>query len=314
MVRSTKVELTKAATDRWQFSQADREQASALVASILSEIGGAERFADVVQPFAAEFISTDIRQEIESIAAQCSLSEHDVLTANLYYDFVKLLLGCTAFAVPTPDGPIHARNMDWFAQDNCLADFTTVTHFEDRRPFQSVGWPGFVGVFSGLAPGRFAITMNAALSAEPISAGESIAFLIRETLESSEAFTDAVSKLAETPISSDCLMLVTGTENNQMVVIERTPTNHALRHPENGSLIVTNDYRRLHQPTPDVDSPLYSSTCSRFDGVARALQNGIPHNSDECLAILNKHDVRMPITVQQMVMSAQAGELIVRTG
>lgn len=242
------------------------------------------------------------------------MSYIEVLTANLYYDFVKLLLGCTAFAVDSSNGPIHARNMDWFSGSNCLSDFTTVVDFRGTHDFQSVGWPGFAGVFSGIAPGRFSVTMNAALSNEPLVAGSSIAFLIREALESCPDFSSAVEKLSTTTISSDCLLLITGTHAGEMLVIERTPTKHAYREMENGHLVLTNDYRSLPQPTPKADSPVYSSTCSRYDAASDQLALNHPASPEECFAILSREGVRMNITVQQMVMCARTGELQVRTG
>jgi hypothetical protein len=92
----------------------------------------------------------------------------DVALSNLYYDALKVVLGCTAFAVDAGEATLHARNLDWWTKNAALARYTTVCHFIGGAggPFTTIGWPGFVGAFSGVAPGRFAITLNAVLSLE----------------------------------------------------------------------------------------------------------------------------------------------------
>lgn len=45
----------------------------------------------------------------------------EVVCGNLYYDALKaVLVGCTAFAVDTPTGPLHARNLDWWTENDSL--------------------------------------------------------------------------------------------------------------------------------------------------------------------------------------------------
>ncbi len=48
--------------------------------------------------------------------------------------------------------------------------------------------PGFVGVFSGVAPGRFAVTLNAVLSAEPPQPATPVVLLLRTVLEHAQTF------------------------------------------------------------------------------------------------------------------------------
>ena len=313
MIPSINIDLSLPPSSRWSLTPEQIRWAQSLVQTTLSEIGGVEPYREQIELHAAEHIAEPFAAEMKSLSMQCGQPYIDVLTANLYYDFVKLLLGCTAFAVNTPNGPIHARNMDWFSENNCLSEFTTNCSFNGSQSFVSVGWPGFVGVYSGLAPGRFTVSMNAALSNEPTVPGTSIALLIREALEKCSDFAAAVDLLSTATITSDCLLLLTGPGDDEMLVIERTPTNHSHRHPENGRLILTNDFRTLHQTTPQTNSPLFGSTCSRYNAVAKQLSIGHPSSADECLAILNSDGVRMSITVQQMVLSARSGKLDVRT-
>jgi len=50
----------------------------------------------------------------------------DVALGNCYYDALKVVLGCTAFAVDTGDEILHARNLDWWTENAALARYTTV--------------------------------------------------------------------------------------------------------------------------------------------------------------------------------------------
>ncbi|MCA8988561.1 MAG: hypothetical protein KDA78_13010 [Planctomycetaceae bacterium] len=314
MIPTLLVNLNLPPEERWKLTPQQIEWAQMLVNTTLNEIGGVEPYRELIELYSAEHIPETFAAEIHSLSGLCSRTNLEILTANLYYDFVKLLLGCTAFSVNTPNGPIHARNMDWFSESNCLSDYTTIISFQGRESFQSVGWPGFAGMFSGIAPGRFAITMNAALSNEPQVPGASIAILIREVFETCSDFSSAVEKLCNTTITSDCLLLITGCLADEMLVIERTPTRFALRHHQDGHLVLTNDFHVLPQATPSVDSPLYNSTCSRFRATMNQLHAGHPASVEDCFAILGHENVRMSITVQQMVMTARSGELHVRTG
>jgi hypothetical protein len=222
-----------------------------------------------------------------------------VLLANFYYDALKVVLGCTAFAVDTPDGPLHGRNLDWGTRDHLLARCTLVLDYRhgDALAYRVVGWPGYIGALSGVRPGAFAVTLNAVLSDDPPAFLPPVTLLLRSVLAGAADFVSAVARLEAAPIASDCLLLVTGVNPGEMVVIERSPTRAARRGPEAGVLVVTNDYRCLPVASggvpsvpdaPRVASTLATTSCGRFD------------------------DVRMSITMQSMAFRARTGEHMVR--
>ncbi len=69
--------------------------------------------------------------------------------------------GCTAGAVADPalSGTTPVRTLDW--PFDGLGRALVVTQWDGGAgPYYSVTWPGFVGVLTGLAPGRFAIAIN----------------------------------------------------------------------------------------------------------------------------------------------------------
>jgi hypothetical protein len=91
-------------------------------------------------------------------------------------------------------------------------------------PYELVSWPGYIGALSGLAPGRFAVTLNAAISRERPSITRPVVLLIRPVLEACGTYCEALELLQRTPIAADCLLLLTGTRAGEMAVIERTST------------------------------------------------------------------------------------------
>jgi hypothetical protein len=265
-------------------------------------------------------IPLEYREEMECVAGELRLPLGDVVLCNLYYDALKAgmgqTFGCTAFAVDTPDGVLHARNLDWWTVESALARFTVVCHFLGAAAgeFTTVTWPGFVGAFSGMAPGRFAITLNAVLSTDPAQLGTPVVLLIRRVLEEARSFDEARAILSETPIPCDCLLLLTGTRPGEMVVIERTPGRHALREGVNGYVCVTNGYQVLDAGLGHAPSGLLASWCQRYNSVCGLLEERRPRSPEDCFGYLSDPAVRMDITVQQMVFRAASGEHWVRAG
>ena len=129
-----------------------------------------------------------------------------------------MVLGCTAFAVNAGGSVLHGRNLDWWTQNAALAHYTAVTHFigGPAGPFTTVGWPGFVGASSGVANGRFAVTLNAVLSLEPAQAATPVVLLLRTVLEEARTFDEAVATLSDALLPCDCLLLITGTRSGEM--------------------------------------------------------------------------------------------------
>jgi len=177
---------------------------------LLEDLGSLAEIAEQIAPIAAEHLDASTLAELRGLSQHAEIDEARLLLANLYYDAFRILIGCTAFAIDAPTGPIHARNLDWWAPNRLLTSTTWITAFEygAMGPFETVGWPGMIGAFSGIAKGRFAVTMNAVVSREPAEPAASIAMLIRHAFETCADFDAAVALLSATKITADCLLLV----------------------------------------------------------------------------------------------------------
>lgn len=160
-----------------------------------------------------------------------------------------------------------------------------------------------------MAPNRFAITLNAVLSDEPHGMGCSISFLLRTVLATAKDYKTAVDILSNTDIVPDCLILVSGVNHGEMCVIERTPTQSAIRNPENGYIAVANDYQLINADTSEVQSELQTTSCGRFSKISELVSSIQPETVASCFNCLSDPGVIMGITVQQMMMSAARGVL-----
>ena len=221
--------------------------------------------------------------------------------------------GCTAFAYDTPNGPVHARNMDWCDYNNQLSEQTTIIHHKGRLredSFKTISWAGISGVLSAIKKGYFTITLNMT-SCDEFDIGQPVVFLIRRVLEESHSFDQAVKILSEEDILSDCLLLVTGINQGEMVVIERTPTNSFVRYPTNGYIAVANEYVK-HNPNKVNKEHLVEKSAGRYGRITELLEQSKPTSMDNCFDYLDDDKVKLSITLQQMVMCANTGELKVR--
>jgi hypothetical protein len=314
--------------------QPDLDRGARLLRLILAELPtGAGLIADAVR------LRTRSRfhAEIRAIARRVNVGWRSVMLANLTYDLVLSRVGCSTLALATPSGPILARNMDFWPED-ALAQTSALVRMRQRGKMvlANAGWPGAVGVVTGMAAERqranqqygsrgIAVALNAVSGPEGVRwSGYPVLLFIRRVLEDARDFAEAVDMFRTQTLTSSCLLTVVGTENNERVVIERSPTKSAIRSADGtGPLIATNDYRKLFTPAASDENELYRTTCERYDNLQRLFATGAqpaerPSNTDhgerdlddeEILYRLSDPGVIQEITAQHVVMRPREGTI-----
>lgn len=154
------------------------------------------------------------------------------------------LFGCTALADEAPGGPRLRRTLDWpFPGLGRLVEVAL-----QRGPageFLNVTWPGFAGVLTATAPGRFAASINQA----PMRRRTNLAVLLwldyvlnafsaifssgrlppehvlRQVFESCTTFDEARQRLETAPLARPVLFILVGCCPGERVVIEREETS-----------------------------------------------------------------------------------------
>jgi hypothetical protein len=149
------------------------------------------------------------------------------------------LFGCTALADETAEGPRLRRTLDWPFPG--LGRLVEVVHRRaSAGAYLNVTWPGFVGVLTAVAPGRFAASINQApmrrrndwapllwldYLLNAVLALRSTALppehLLRQAFETCTTFEQAHRLLETTPVARPVLFLLVGCKPGERVVIER---------------------------------------------------------------------------------------------
>lgn len=256
--------------------------------------------------------------EVMTLADRIGADWRDLLMANLAYDLVMASLGCSTMAVATPDGPLLARNMDWWPED-VLARCSCLVRYERQGAldFANAGWPGAVGVVSGLSGRGFAVALNAVRGPDRLNrTGYPVLLWLRRVLEDASDFEDARRMLRRQRLTTAALFTLVGTENDQRVVIERT-ARHAVERRSEGSeaLIATNDFRALAAPQASDAAEIYRTTCARYDYLQGYFQGGTGERAvsrEELLYLLTDPNVRQSITAQHILLHPRSGQASVQ--
>jgi len=147
--------------------------------------------------------------------------------------------GCTARA-RDDDAPWLVRTLDWPFPG--LGRHVEVARMAGPAgEFYSVTWPGFVGVLTGMAPGRFAASINQAPMwrrtrrpwLRPFDMMTNAATtwgvrhmppdqLLRQVFETARDFASARERLERTPIARPVIYALAGSKPGERCVIERT--------------------------------------------------------------------------------------------
>lgn len=239
----------------------------------------------------------------------------DIALANLSYDLVVGALGCSTLVLPTPDGPVIARNMDWWPEEPLARASYVIRCMEgDTWKFSNAGFPGAVGIVSGLSSRGFAVILNAVTTPDPIcKTGYPVLLHLRRVVEDAADFNDALAMLSKQRLTTSALFTLVGTKNDERVVIERAPRRFALRRPcGDEPLLTTNDYRRLDKPTGNDKWDLEMTSCSRYARLwqlATRKSNGETPTTDELLYWLSDDEVRQEITAQHVVIRPALNEI-----
>lgn len=308
------IDLDLPVDKRWSFLADYKEEVDELIECYLKDFEGEELLFEGLDLVKDDIVPQEFLEEIKFISSISRFSENEILFANLYYDILKSYFGCSAFAFHTHGVMHHARNLDWHTDNNLLSKHSAIYRFfkGGKELYRTVGWHGFIGALSGSKPGKFSVTLNAVLSKDQPEIGIPVSFLIRQVLNDCQTFSEAKELLESAKIASDCLLLLSGCDKSEMVVIERTPNRFASRVTANNFIAVTNDYKLLDNNLAVTSNILSDTSCGRYNRVIELLSN--KHNSsiEECLQILSDDKIKMGITVQQMAFQNQTGKLLLR--
>ena len=182
----------------------------------------------------------------------------DVL-ANLY-QLGELFgrLGCCAFAAMGPrtvDGELLCgRNLDYFVPSAAGEDVWGATNYikqavvalefvpHDAQSFLSVGWPGFVGVATGMNQGGICLGSLTVSTRRNWPMATPATFTYRDILQTATNLDQSIALLrTNSRTQGNNLLLGSASEQNARIV-EFTPWDLIVREPEDGWICATNHF------------------------------------------------------------------------
>jgi acid ceramidase len=265
--------------------------------------------------------------EINAWANALNVSVGTVTMLNCSYELSQLrlgnpvskLLGCTAGVRWLEGiGVVHARTLDWPL--NSLGNATRLFCFRrGQREFISVGIIGYLGVLSGMLPGRYSATINWAPPSSFPSFNHGPAFVLRQTLEECDTYDEAVHRLTYTPLSASVFYTVAGVEPGQGCVIERTHAKAIIHQIGQGGVTQANHFVAEHFARGNHDlrvietsegESAYVNSCRRAETLEKLIMNFDSARGLEALeAALSLEPILNENTYQKMIFCPRTGEL-----
>ena len=242
-------------------------------------------------------------------------------------EIIKKLLGfaCTSGAVWIEgEGMVHLRTLDWEFPD--LGKNTVVYHMINAPAgdFYSISFPGYVGVLTAVAPGRFSASINYATPVDFPSLDWPPSHLLRHIFENCANYEEALETLENAKTGSPALITLLGTKKNQAAIIECLGGENR-SHPtsRNRPIAIANDFlsgelrdERCDLGPKDVapyekapENNIFAD--DRQNTMLRKLNSGEADSLSSAIKLLNSSPLRNSETKTQVAMCPRTGALAV---
>ncbi|MGH6768885.1 MAG: hypothetical protein ACRECO_07680 [Xanthobacteraceae bacterium] len=221
--------------------------------------GGVRRLMPVIDGVTRRWLARSCSPyvvEIETIAAAFGYS--GIWFLNGCYQW-----GCTSLAREQDGAPWLARTLDWPFPG--LGRRLEIARMRGAAgEFYNVGWPGYVGILTAVAPGRFAAAINQApmwrRTRRPWLRPYDLArnamrtwcirfippdHLLRDVFETCPSFDQARHRIETTPIARPAIYTLVGCKPGERCVIERTEEDFTTRVEHTAA---ANDWMRSAPP------------------------------------------------------------------
>jgi isopenicillin-N N-acyltransferase-like protein len=256
-------------------------------------------------------VPADHRKELETIAKVAQVDEDTLVVANTLLE-LRRLGGCSTLIVQgnrsAAEGPLFGRNFD-FPPMGILDRYSLVGVYRPRgkHAFAAVGFPGLIGVASGMNDAGLALaTLDVYASADGSAmfnpAGTPLLFCYRRVLEECATVKEAEKLLRS--IKPTTWMNLAVCDPSGGAVFELTPKTVAVRQPVDGALPCTNHFR-----TPGLT---VGTRCPRYETLEKSLSQRRFTWQDVARAMdaVNQG----PNTLQTMVFEPKSGKLHLSIG
>jgi isopenicillin-N N-acyltransferase like protein len=201
--------------------------------------------------------------EVQALAQASGLDESDVMLTQCFLD-LSPMSACSTVTLPASASPDHiarfGRDLDFWSFN--IADRYTrvfIVHPTGHYAFAAVGWPGMIGVLSGMNEYGLCLANMEVTRTGRFPQAMPYTLLYRTVLEQCQTVDEAVNLLCKTPIQTANNLMLMDAQGNRAVV-ELTPMSVHVRRGQDGSALISTN----HQRDQDTDSP---GRCWRYDSL-----------------------------------------------
>lgn len=272
---------------------------------------GARRFialgaAKLFEPyFLPEHLS-----EVDALANAESMDEREAVLAQCFLD-LSPIAACSTITLPASAAPDHiarfGRDLD-FPSLNIADKFSTVFIYrpQGRYHFAAVGWPGMIGVLSGMNEHGLALA-NMEVSRGPrVPGAMPYTLLYRMVLERCKTVAEAIDLVQKTARqSANNLMLMDA--SGDRAVLEITPEAVVVRRASDSSPLISTN----HQRGEDCDT---TGRCWRYDKLHSEGNASFGHIGVSQLESMLAHASPGKPTLQSMIFEPSEGVIYLSTG
>jgi tetratricopeptide (TPR) repeat protein len=234
-----------------------------------------------------DFIGTPYERQLNYHSA------HDLGHAMQDY----MLVGCSSFATwgtqSADSSLLIGRNFDFYVGDAFAENKQVAFYTPDQGyKFASVGWPGMIGVLSGMNETGLTVTINAAKSAVPTGSATPISILTREILQYASTIDEAfaIAKKRKTFVSES--ILIGSAKDGKAAIIEKSPEKTVLfKGKESDRLISTNHYHseEFSKDERNMENIRTSDSPYRFARLEELINENMPIDASKAASILRNH-------------------------
>jgi len=281
-------------------------------------------------------LPNNYREEIVGIGEALEIPLGEIFAGNIFYELEKL---CTSIITQDAEGNIyHGRNLDLGALLGWDDKKKTWKIAELLRPlainveyksggrvlYKSVQFAGSIGVFTGVAPGRFSISLNSRSPAHRFGGPMSIiswlyfsntkarfaSFWARTVLETAKDYDSALEMLSTQPLLAPVYYIIGGAKPRQGAVVTRSKSESV--HP--ASFAINSNEWYLIQTNYDSwkDAPFYDNRRTPSKICLNTLYNSVSNEGNQykmLYNVLSTIPVLNKATIYTTLMSASDGHL-----
>jgi hypothetical protein len=191
----------------------------------------------------------DRQQELEAIVKGAAVERDPVIAGNTFFD-LKKVLACSSVLVEkersATGGPLLGRNLD-YPPLGYVHHYSLVTVYKPKgkRAFAAVGFPGLVGVLSGMNDAGLALAVHEVFdikTGQPHfdAGGIPYGLCLRKVLEECATIEEAVKTLEGLRRTTTINVVIA--DRNKVGVLEVSPKKVILKGAQRGTLSCTNHF------------------------------------------------------------------------